>query len=108
MEEDFVRILTEPENAPLKQVEALLGTEGVRVRFADDAVREIAATAFRVNRLLENIGARRLSTVLEKLLEEISFEAPERSGQDLVFDAAEVRRRLEGLAADRDLSRYVL
>jgi ATP-dependent HslUV protease ATP-binding subunit HslU len=107
-EEALVRILTEPENAPLGQVQALLATEGVSVRFDEGAVREIAATAARVNRTLENIGARRLATVLERLLEEVSFDAPDRGGQEILFDAPLVRSKLAGLAEDRDLSRYVL
>ena len=107
-EADFIRILVEPENAPLKQARALMATEGVDLSFTDEAVAEIAAVAARVNRSLENIGARRLTTVIERLLEEVSFDAPSRAGQKIVFDGDEVRRRLEQLSSDRDLSRYVL
>jgi ATP-dependent HslUV protease ATP-binding subunit HslU len=106
--DEFVRILREPQNALLKQHVALLETENVRLSFTDDAVDEIAALAADVNRRAENIGARRLHTVLEALLEEVSFSAPERPGTEVVIDAAEVRRRLKHLAEDVDLARYIL
>jgi len=106
-EEDFVRILVEPENALTKQYTALLATEGVVVEFAADGVREIAAIARQVNAETEDIGARRLHTILERLTEEISFAAPE-SAPHVVIDAAYVRGRLAGVLADRDLSRYIL
>jgi ATP-dependent HslUV protease ATP-binding subunit HslU len=107
-EEDFVRILTEPENALTKQYAALLGTEGLRVEFRTDAVAEIAKLAAEVNRTTENIGARRLATLLERLLEEVSFNASEMDGVELVVDATFVRNTLSELVENQDLSRYVL
>jgi ATP-dependent HslUV protease ATP-binding subunit HslU len=106
--DDFVRILTEPANALLKQYVALLQTEGVTLRFSDDAVGEIADVAARVNDRTENIGARRLHTVMERLLDQISFDAPEMSGAEVVIDAAHVRSKLEAVVKDDDLSRYIL
>ena len=106
--DDFVRILTEPQNALTKQYQALLATEGVGLEFTADAVDEIARLAVEVNSRTENIGARRLSTLMEKLLEEVSFEAPHMDGVQLVVDGAYVRRALEGIVDDQDLSRYVL
>jgi ATP-dependent HslUV protease ATP-binding subunit HslU len=106
--DDFVRILTEPANALLKQYVALLATEGVTLHFTDDAIAEIADVAARVNERTENIGARRLHTVLERLLEEISFDAPEMPRQEVVIDVAAVRARLEPVVEDEDLSRYIL
>ena len=105
---DFVRILTEPQNALTKQTVALLGTEGVEVTFAADAVDEIAQIAFDVNRRTQNIGARRLHTILEKVFEAISFDAPEMAGQRVTVDAAYVRERLEDIVKDEDLSRFIL
>jgi ATP-dependent HslUV protease ATP-binding subunit HslU len=107
-EEDFVRILTEPRNALTKQYQALLETEGVELSFGSDAVAEIARLAVEVNTRTENIGARRLSTVMEKLLEEVSFEAPKLQGVEIAIDAAFVRKALAELVEDQDLSRYVL
>ncbi len=106
-EADFVRILVEPENALTKQYTALLATEGVTVEFAPDGIREVARVAHRVNEETEDIGARRLHTILEKVTEEISFQAPEVAAR-VVIDAAYVRERLSGILADRDLSRYIL
>jgi len=106
--EDFIRILTEPENALTKQYVALMETEGVRLRFTDEAVAEIARIAVAVNERTENIGARRLHTVMEKLVEDISFDAPEMSDREITIDAAYVRRRLEDILNDEDLSRYIL
>jgi len=106
--EDFVRILTEPQNALIKQYRALLETEEVKVVFTDDAVEEIASIAVLVNERTENIGARRLHTVMERLLDEISFEAPDLSGQQLVIDAKYVRDKLADIVKDEDLSRYIL
>ncbi len=106
--EDFVRILTEPKNALIKQYAALMATEGVRLRFAEDAIDEIARMAALANERTENIGARRLHTVLEKLLEELSFDAPELDRQEVVVDRAMVRAKLEAILADEDLSRYIL
>ena len=105
---DFVRILTEPKNALTKQTVALLATEGVEVTFADDAVDEIAQIAFDVNRRTQNIGARRLHTILEKVFEAISFDAPEMSGKRVTVDAAYVRERLGDIVKDEDLSRFIL
>jgi ATP-dependent HslUV protease ATP-binding subunit HslU len=107
-EQDFVRILTEPETALTKQYSALLSTEGVQVEFTPDAVAEIARLAVEVNATTENIGARRLSTLMERLLDEVSFEAPDMAGVELKVDAEYVRRTLAGIVKDQDLSRYVL
>ncbi|MDX8401680.1 MAG: ATP-dependent protease ATPase subunit HslU [Mariprofundaceae bacterium] len=107
-EAEFRRILTEPEASLTRQYTALLAAEGVRLAFTDDAIAEIAKTAVRVNEQTENIGARRLHTLLERLLEEISFEASERGGETVEIDAAYVRARLGDLAGDEDLSRYIL
>lgn len=106
--EDFVRILREPENALIKQYAELLKTEGVEVRFTEDGILEIARLAQHVNDQTENIGARRLHTVMERLLEEVSFDAARREGQTVNIDADYVNARLNTLAADEDLSRYVL
>jgi ATP-dependent HslUV protease ATP-binding subunit HslU len=106
--EDFIRILTEPQNALTKQYVELLRTENVTLRFTDDAVVAIAELAMRVNDATENIGARRLYTIMEKLLEEISFDAPEMPGKDVPVDAAYVHGRLADLTRDQDLSRYIL
>jgi len=107
-EEDFVRILTEPENALLKQYRALLHAEEVDLSFSDEAVGEIARDAERVNRALENIGARRLHTILERLLEDISFAGPENAGKSIRIELADVQNALADLVKDEDLSRYVL
>ncbi len=107
-EEDFVLILTEPKNALLRQYSALLATEGVALSFDPDGVREIARIARQVNESTENIGARRLHTILEKLLEEISFAAPELPKKPLTIDAATVRERLSEIVKDEDLARYIL
>jgi len=106
--EDFVRILTEPQNALIKQYVALLQTEGVKLVFHDDAVAELAAIAAQVNQNTENIGARRLHTVVERLLEGVSFDAPEMNGQEISIDAAYVRDKLGSIVGDEDLSRYIL
>jgi len=105
---DFVRILTEPRNALVTQYVALMATENVRLSFADDAVDEIARIAAAVNERTENIGARRLHTVLEKLLEELSFDAPELGARDVTIDGAQVRAKLDAILGDEDLSRYIL
>ena len=104
----FVRILEEPHNALVKQYQALLATENVRLEFKPDAIREIARIAAEVNRSTENIGARRLHTVLERLLDDALFEAPDRGGSTEVFDGARVRERLSDIAGDRELSRFIL
>ena len=105
---DFVRILTEPRNALIIQYVALMGTEGVHLEFSRDAVEEIARIAAEVNERTENIGARRLHTVLERLLDEVSFTAPEMNGRTVSIDGAYVRERLEPILQDQDLSRYIL
>jgi ATP-dependent HslUV protease ATP-binding subunit HslU len=107
-EGDFVRILTEPENALLKQYRALMTSEGVDLSFSEEAVGEIARDAERVNRALENIGARRLHTILERLLEDISFAGPENAGKAIRIELADVQGALADLVKDEDLSRYVL
>lgn len=107
-QEEFVRILTEPRNALLKQYQALLATENITLEFAEQGIAEIARVAAEVNTRTENIGARRLQTVLEKLLEEISYTAPEESGSHITLDAAQVNERLQEIVQDDDLSRYIL
>jgi ATP-dependent HslUV protease ATP-binding subunit HslU len=107
-EADFVRILTEPETALTKQYAALLSTEGLALSFTEDAVAELARLAVEVNSTTENIGARRLATLMERLLDEVSFEAPDMDGMELAIDAEYVRRTLAGIVEDHDLSRYVL
>jgi ATP-dependent HslUV protease ATP-binding subunit HslU len=106
--QDLVRILTEPRSSLVRQYTALLATEGVDVQFREDAVEEVARIAAEVNERMENIGARRLHTVMERLLDEVSFEASEQRGQRILVDAAYVKERLEGVAQDEDLSRYIL
>jgi ATP-dependent HslUV protease ATP-binding subunit HslU len=106
--EEFVRILTEPKNALIKQYTALLETEGVRLVFRDDAIAEIARVAAEVNERTENIGARRLHTILERLLDDVSYSAPEMPGKEVVIDAQYVRDRLSPILKDEDLSRYIL
>ena len=106
--DDFVRILTEPENSLIKQYKALLRTEDVTLDFNEEAIREIASLAAEVNRGVENIGARRLHTILERLLEEISFAASDRAGTSLAIDAAYVRDKVGDLARNADLSKFIL
>ena len=105
---DLKRILTEPEHSLLKQYQALIGTEGVTLDFTPDAVESLAELAADINERVENIGARRLHTVLEKLLEEISFTASDKSGATETVDAAYVRDRVAPLAGRADLSRFIL
>ncbi|MCI0469292.1 MAG: ATP-dependent protease ATPase subunit HslU [Nitrospirae bacterium] len=105
---DFIRILTEPYNALIKQYIALLATENITLRFSDDSIDEIANIAVAVNEKTENIGARRLHTVLEKLLEDISFEAPDRKNGDIAIDKKYVSEKLSEVVKDEDLSRYIL
>jgi len=107
-EADFVRILVEPKNALIKQYTALLETEGLKMAFSEDAIAAIARFAATVNEHTENIGARRLHTILEKVLEEISFEAPEMKKKTVKVDAAYVQKQLAGIVKDQDLSRYIL
>ncbi|HEV3512040.1 MAG TPA: ATP-dependent protease ATPase subunit HslU [Candidatus Sulfotelmatobacter sp.] len=106
--EDFVRILTEPKSSLVKQYTALLETEGVKLDFTPEALDEIAHFAFRVNESTENIGARRLHTIMERVLDELSFEAPEKKGQSVTVDADYVRKMLTDIVKDQDLSRYIL
>ncbi|MDD3801535.1 MAG: ATP-dependent protease ATPase subunit HslU [Desulfuromonas sp.] len=107
-EAEFVQILTEPRNALLRQYQALLATEGIVLHFSDDAIAEMARIAAQVNARTENIGARRLHTIIEKLLEQISFDAPELPDKQLHIDAALVRARLDDIVADEDLARFIL
>ena len=106
-EEEFYRILTEPQNALIRQYTALLATEGIELEFSDEAIHEMARLAMQVNQKTEDIGARRLHTVIERVLDEISFDAPEREGR-FVVEADYVRQRLEGISGNEDLSRYIL
>jgi len=106
--EDFKRILVEPDASLVEQYIALLGTEGVTLKFTDEAIARIAEVAHEVNERTENIGARRLHTLMERLTENLSFEAPDRSGEEVVIDAAFVDAQLAELAGNEDLSRYIL
>ncbi|MBQ7159175.1 MAG: HslU--HslV peptidase ATPase subunit, partial [Treponema sp.] len=106
--DDFKRILTEPKNALTKQYIALLQTEGVTLDFTEDAIDKMAGIAEEVNSRSENIGARRLHTIMEKVTEEISFEADEHAGETIKVDSAFVEERLKGISTDQDLSRYIL
>jgi ATP-dependent HslUV protease ATP-binding subunit HslU len=106
--EDFIRILTEPKSSLVKQYTALLETEGLKLEFTREALDEIARFAFRVNESTENIGARRLHTIMERVLDEISFEAPDRKDKDVKIDASYVQKMLADIVKDQDLSRYIL
>ena len=106
--DDFVKILTAPKSSLTKQYQALLSTEGISLEFKEDAIREIALIAFEVNEKNENIGARRLNTILERLLEDISFEGPELVDKHQVIDAGFVRNKLNEIVENRDLSKYIL
>ena len=106
--DDFVRILKEPQNALITQYKALIGTEGIELTFTDEAIDEIASIAATVNERTENIGARRLHTIMERLLEELSFDAPTLTSRALTIDAAYVREKLANISEDQDLSRYIL
>ncbi|MBI5665412.1 MAG: ATP-dependent protease ATPase subunit HslU [Nitrospirae bacterium] len=106
--DEFLRILQEPRNALLKQYVALIETEGVKIKFTDDSIEEIASTAVLVNEKTENIGARRLHTILEKVLEDVSFDAPDMKEHDLNVDEKYVREKLSAIIKDEDLSRYIL
>ncbi len=106
--DDFIRILTEPQNSLVRQYTALLATERVTVNFADSAIEEIAGIAAEVNSRSENVGARRLHTIMERMLDEVSFHAPERGGSVVDIDAAYVREKLGPILEDQDLSRYIL
>jgi ATP-dependent HslUV protease ATP-binding subunit HslU len=106
--DDFIRILTEPKSSLVKQYTALLETEGVKLEFVPEALEEVARFAFQVNENTENIGARRLHTIMERLLDEISFTAPDRKGEQVTIDAAYVQKTLADIVKDQDLSRYIL
>jgi ATP-dependent HslUV protease ATP-binding subunit HslU len=106
--DDFVRILREPQNALIKQYKALLATEGIALEFTDDAIDELADIAERVNQQTENIGARRLYTILERLLDDLSFTAPDRSDKGVSIDQQYVTERLEEVVKSEDLSHYIL
>ena len=106
--DDFVRILSEPENALTKQYEALLGTEGVKITFTPDSIESLASYAFQVNQSTQNIGARRLYTIMERLLEELSFEAPDMKMGAVTINAAYVKQRLDEVTKDEDLSKFIL
>jgi ATP-dependent HslUV protease ATP-binding subunit HslU len=105
---DFVRILNEPKGALTKQYQAMLGTEGVELKFTADAIDALATYAFQVNQTTQNIGARRLYTIMERMLEDLSFDAPELTSKAVVIDAAYVRQRLDALSQDEDLSKFIL
>ncbi len=106
--EELLRILTEPESSLVRQYEALLATEGVELVFEESGVAALAGAAAEVNTRTENIGARRLHTIMERLLDEVSFAGPELEGQRIVIDESYVRERLDEIAGDTDLSRYIL
>jgi ATP-dependent HslUV protease ATP-binding subunit HslU len=106
--DDFVRILTEPNSALTKQYKALLGTESVELDFQPDAIEALAEYAYQVNQTSQNIGARRLYTIMERLLEELSFEAPDMHTGRVVINAGYVKQRLEKLTQDEDLSKFIL
>jgi ATP-dependent HslUV protease ATP-binding subunit HslU len=106
--DDLRRILTEPEASLITQYVALMAAEGLEIRFRDDAIDALADLAVQVNDAVENIGARRLHTVMERMLEELSFTAPDRKGESFEITGAYVRERLSELAGDRDLSKYIL
>ncbi|HIE59577.1 MAG TPA: ATP-dependent protease ATPase subunit HslU [Persephonella sp.] len=106
--DDFIRILTEPKNALIKQYKALMETEGVYLEFTDDAIEEIAKIAEEVNEKTENIGARRLHTILERIMEDYSFEAPDLKGQTIIIDKKVVQSKLKDIVQDEDLSKYIL
>lgn len=106
--EDFIRILTEPDNALVKQYIALMGSEGIDITFSDSAIEEIAGMSATVNERTENIGARRLQTIMEKLLEDISFDAPDLENKTIAIDQAHVKEKLKDIIENEDLSRYIL
>ena len=105
---DFKRILTEPHASLTEQQEALMKTEQVNISFTDDAITRLAEAAWQVNEKTENIGARRLHTIMEKLMEELSYDASEKTGESFVIDAAYVEKHLDALVQDEDLSRFIL
>ena len=107
-EGDFKRILTEPKNALVKQYTAMMETEDLDITISSDAIDEISALAFRVNESVEDIGARRLHTIMEKLFEEVSFEAPDLDDRQVMVDAKYVNKQLSDIVKDEDLSKYIL
>jgi ATP-dependent HslUV protease ATP-binding subunit HslU len=107
-EEEFYRILTEPQNALIKQYIALMATEGIALEFAEDAIRAMARIAAAVNRKTENIGARRLHTIMERLLEDLSFDATDRAEKEFLVTAEYVKKQLQDISEDEDLSRFIL
>jgi len=107
-EDDFIRILREPKNALIKQYIALMDTEGIKLSFTEDALRAIASFATKVNETTENIGARRLHTMLEKLLEDVSFDGPDLKKKTVKIDGAYVKKQLSAIVKDEDLSKYIL
>ncbi len=106
--DDFRRILTEPHNALIKQYTSLLETEGVKIRFTEDSIEQLARTACLLNQEMENIGARRLHTIMEKVLEELSFELPDLDQEEIVIDGAYVENKLQKIVKNKDLSKYIL
>jgi len=106
--QDFVRILKEPDNSLIKQYVALMKTENVELQFTDDGIEELAEISSQINSTIENIGARRLHTILEKVLEEISFSAPDKSGEKIVVDKSFVQKNLGDIIKDKDLSNFIL
>ena len=106
--DDFIKILKEPDNSLIKQYTALLGTENVTLEFTDDAIDAIAEISTHINSTIENIGARRLHTILEKILDEISFDAPDKGGEKIKIDKAYVDQHLGDIAKDKDLSKFIL
>ena len=106
--QDFVRILKEPDNSLIKQYVALMKTENVELQFTDDGIEELAEISSQINSTIENIGARRLHTILEKVLEEISFSAPDKSGEKIVVDKSFVQKNLGDIIKDKDLSKFIL
>jgi ATP-dependent HslUV protease ATP-binding subunit HslU len=107
-EDDFVRVMTEPQTSLTKQYQALVEAEGAKLTFTEDGIRELARTAAQVNERMENIGARRLHTVMTTLLDDVLFELPDRGRGEVVVDAAMVRERLKAIVEDEDLRRYIL
>jgi len=106
--DDFIKILKEPDNSLIKQYTALLGTENVTLEFTDDAIDAIAEISTHINSTIENIGARRLHTILEKILDEISFDAPDKGGEKIKIDKAYVDQHLGDIVKDKDLSKFIL
>jgi ATP-dependent HslUV protease ATP-binding subunit HslU len=107
-EEEFKRILTEPSNALLKQYTALMETEGVSLTFTPESIEEIARVACELNQEMENIGARRLHTIMEKVLEEISYELPDLDTKEIIIDRGYVRNKILKIVKNKDLSKYIL